>query len=265
VSEASVHARGLRVHLGGRRVLDGVDVALRAGELVGLIGPNGSGKTTLLRTLIGATAPRDGHVELDGARLDALAPAARARRITLVSHGASTDFPLTVRELVALGRLAHGVADDRDAHVESAMEATAVRSLAARSVGALSAGELQRAHLARAFAQQAPLLLLDEPTANLDPRHQLEALSLLSSFVARGGGALVAMHDLGAVARVCARVIVLKHGRVRADGPPERVLDEALVADVFGVHARIRRDDAGRIDEVSLLGVARDAREESAS
>jgi iron complex transport system ATP-binding protein len=123
-------------------------------------------------------------------------------------------------------------------------------------VGTLSAGELQRVHLARAFAQGAPALLLDEPTANLDPLHQLEALELLSVFVARGGGVLVATHDLGAVARFCSRVLVLHEGRLRADGPPSRVLDESLVGTVFGIRARIRRDSEGGIEELSLLGSA---------
>jgi iron complex transport system ATP-binding protein len=254
VTAPELRARNLGVRLGGRRVLDGVDLALAAGELVGLVGPNGSGKTTLLRSLVGAQPLHDGHVDLDGDCLGALTPTARARRITLVSHGASTDFPLTVRELVALGRLAHGVSSEDDARIERAMRATGVDSLATRHVAALSAGELQRAHLARALAQASPLLLLDEPTANLDPRHQLEALTLLASFVARGGGALVAMHDLGAVGRTCQRVIVLQEGRVVADGAPATVLDEARIGEVFGVRARVRRGADGAVEEISLLG-----------
>jgi iron complex transport system ATP-binding protein len=256
----SPRLRGERlvVDHGDARALDGVDVAVHAGELVALVGPNGSGKSTLLRVLLGAQRPTAGTVTLDGAPLASIAPRARARVLTMVVDGATTDFALRVRELVALGRipfegLLGGTSREDATAIEEAMDMTDVTHLADRTIDTLSAGELQRAHLARAFAQRAPIVLLDEPTANLDACHQLEAMALLRAFVARGGAAIVALHDLSLAARACDRVVVVQRGRVRADGAPADVLAPPLFADVFGVRARVVRDEHGAIDHVLPL------------
>ena len=247
--------RDLSVTYGAERALDRVTVELRAGELVALVGPNGSGKSTLLRVLLGAQRPSSGDVALDGVALATIAPRARARTLTMVVHGSPADFAIRVRDLVALGRIPYegrlGGGSPEDARaVEEAMEATDTAVLAERTIDTLSAGELQRAHLARVFAQRAPVVLLDEPTANLDPLHQLEAMALLRGFVSRGGAAIIALHDLSLAARACDRIIVLERGRVRADGTPAQVLAEELLADVFGVKARVTRNEAGGIEHV---------------
>jgi iron complex transport system ATP-binding protein len=176
----------------------------------------------------------------------------------MVVAGAPEDFAIRVRDLVALGRIPFegrlGGTSQADARaIETAMEMTDTRTLADRTTDTLSAGELQRVHLARTFAQQAPLVLLDEPTANLDPLHQLEAMILLRGFVRRGGAALVALHDLSLAARACDRVVVLQHGRVRANGRPAEVLVPELLAEVFRVRARVIWDDAGGIDSILAL------------
>ena len=175
----------------------------------------------------GGTARELGARDLDGAPLASLDARLRARTLTMVVHGTPTDFAISVRELVALGRIPYegrlGGTTRADARaVEDALASTDTSSLSARTIETLSAGELQRVHLARVFAQGAPVVLLDEPTANLDPRHQLEAIALLRAFVFRGGAALIALHNLSLAARGCDRIVVLEHGCVRADGVPPR-------------------------------------------
>jgi iron complex transport system ATP-binding protein len=255
----------LVVRHGPVAVLRGVDVALRAGGLTALVGPNGSGKSTLLRVLIGAQQPDEGSVTLDGAPLKSLTTRQRARTLTMVAQGRAPDFPLSARDLVALGRIPHeGLFGLRtredDAAIDEALARTETTALADRPLEALSDGELQRVHLARAFAQQASVVLLDEPTANLEPLHQLAAMQALRTFVADGGTALVAMHDLTLAARHCDRVLVLERGQLRADGPPLHALREEVLAEVFCVHARVALDAQGDIDHViALEPIRRDA------
>jgi iron complex transport system ATP-binding protein len=250
-----LYAEGLVVTHGSLRALDGVSLTLRRGELLAVIGPNGSGKSTLLRVLLGALQPDEGHVRLDGIGLSTLPPRTRARLLTMVAHAPAPDFALTVRDVVGLGRIPHegflGARRLPDAQaIARALAQTDTAPFADRAVASLSSGELQRVHLARAFAQEARVLLLDEPTANLDPLHQITAMRLLRGFVDRGGAAVVVLHDLTLAARTCDRVVVLDRGRVRADGPPHAALDEALLASVFQVRAQIGRDAAGRIEHV---------------
>lgn len=245
----------LEVRHGAVCALDGVSVELHASELVALVGPNGSGKSTLLRTLSGAQRLTSGAVTLDGKPLASMAPRTRARTLTIVVEGSPGDFAIRVRDLVALGRIPFegkfGGASREDARaVEEAMAMTDVLALADRAIDTLSAGELQRVHLARAFAQKVSIVLLDEPTANLDARHQLETMALLRAFVDGGGAAMVALHDLSLAARTCDRVVVLRRGRVHADGPPARVLGAELLAEVFRVKARVVCDEAGGVDYI---------------
>jgi iron complex transport system ATP-binding protein len=254
----TLEAEGIAVRHGSTRVLDGVSFRLGPGELVALVGPNGSGKSTLLRVLVGAQPCEEGVVRLDGVPLDAMSPRTRARRLTMVTHARPPDFALRVREVVALGRIPYesalGRTNGADAEaVRGALAATDTAPLADRTLGTLSSGELQRVHLARAFAQGASLLLLDEPTANLDPRHQLTAMRLLRGFVDRGGAALVVLHDLTLAARHCERVLVLERGRLRADAPPSAALAEELLAEVFCVRSRVDRRAGGEIDHVLAL------------
>ena len=255
---ARLVGRNLTVEYGHVRALDQVSLALHAGELSGLVGPNGSGKSTLLRVLLGAERASSGEVTLDGVPLQTLAPRQRARTLTMVVHGAPPDFAMRVKELVGMGRIPHegrlGATTREDARaIEEAMMDTDVAGLAERTVDTLSAGELQRVHLARVFAQRAPVVLLDEPTANLDPLHQLEAMALLRAFVSRGGCAIVALHDLNLAARMSDRVVVLCEGRLRADGPPEETVTEELLAEVFRVKTRVSRSHGAEALQVVVL------------
>jgi iron complex transport system ATP-binding protein len=232
-------------------VLRRVSFALGAGELVALCGPNGAGKSTLLRLLLGLHQPSAGQVRLGGAPVRTLSRREIARRAALLPQDAPADLPLTVREAVALGRLAHldrfqpETRADADA-VERALAATDVTALGDRPVAELSGGERHRAHLARALAQEAPLLLLDEPIAGFDLAHQLQTLDLLRAMADAGRGVLVALHDLGLAARRCDRMILLADGIIRADAPPADVVTPALLAEVFAVRAEVLRDAAGR-------------------
>jgi iron complex transport system ATP-binding protein len=253
-----LQAEGLVVAHGAMHALDGVDLTLDAGEILGVLGPNGSGKSTLLRVLLGAQRPDAGVVWLHGAALALMPARTRARTLTMVAHTRPPDFALTVRDVVGLGRIPHegflGAPRPRDAEIVArALAQTDITALADRSVATLSSGELQRVHLARAFAQEARLLLLDEPTANLDPLHQLTAMRMLRGFAGQGGAAIVVLHDLTLAARTCDRLLVLERGRVRAQGPAGVALSEALLADVFHVRARIDRDGEGRIDHVLAI------------
>ena len=222
-------ARDVGVVYGTRVALQPVNVALERGELVALVGPNGAGKTSLLKALAGLL-PHAGTVTWSGAALDSLASRARARLIAYLPQAASLHWPMTTRDLVALGRLPHrafGAAPSEDdrAATEWALEQTETTAFAQRSVDRLSSGERARVLLARALAVRAPVLLVDEPIAALDPYHQLQVMATLRAYASDGALVVAVLHDLPLVARFCARVLLLDAGAVVDDGNPERVLN----------------------------------------
>jgi iron complex transport system ATP-binding protein len=246
-----VEVSGLAFSYGRRSVFRDVGFSIARGELVALCGPNGAGKSTLLRLLLGLHAPSAGRVTLAGAPLASLDRRQVARQAALLPQDAPSDLPLTVREAVALGRLPHlgrfEPETDADlAAVDRALKATDTSALADRPVTELSGGERHRVHLARALAQEAPLLLLDEPIAGLDLAHQLTAMALLRATVDRGHAALVAVHDLSLAARSCDRMLLLADGALRADAPPVEVLTPQNLERYFAVRAEVRLDPAGR-------------------
>lgn len=244
-------ARSLRLTYGRREVIHGLDFALHPGEVVALLGPNGSGKSTLLRGLARLLRPSAGVVELDGRSLAAWPAARFARRVALLAQTHEAVEDLTVRELVAMGRhphqgfLALTSAADRAA-IEAALAQTDLTPLADRRVRELSGGEAQRAWFALALAQQPDFLLLDEPTAYLDLAHQLTVLELVRRLnAARGLTVAMALHDLGQAARYADRLVVLKDGRVLADGAPADVLTPDIIGSAFGVAVEIVHGTAG--------------------
>lgn len=235
---------GVVARLGDRAVLDGVDLAVAPGEVVGLLGRNGAGKTTLLRIAAGTRAPDTGRVLLDGRAIGSFERRARARHVALVPQDTQVPFPFSVAELVLMGRTPHlGFLGFESAHdldvARSAMQRMGIAALADRAVPTLSGGERQLAVVARALAQEPSLLLLDEPTAFLDLRHRLEVLTVLRELAAGGASALVVSHDLGIAARFCDRLVLLGDGRVLADGPPRDVLSPATLRAAFGIEADI--------------------------
>lgn len=244
---ALLTAHNLSFAYDGRPVLKEISLAVEAGEFVGLIGANGSGKTTLLRALLGLLRA-SGETRLCGDSLRALDRQEIARRATMVHQDTRVDFAFTSRDIVAMGRTPYlgrfkpESAADKDA-ISRAMRETGITELAERPVTELSGGERQRVHLARALAQETRVVLLDEPTANLDLTHQYEALELVRGFTQSGGAALAAIHDLALAARFCDRLMLLSKGRIVAAGLPAEVITESNLADYFALRARVRRDE----------------------
>jgi iron complex transport system ATP-binding protein len=235
---------GIAVRLGGRAVLEDVDLVLAPGEVVGIVGRNGVGKTTLLRVAAGTLAPDAGSVLLDGRALASIPRRERARQLALVPQDTQVPFPFSVAELVLMGRTPHlGWLGFETAHdlavARAALARMDIASLADRSVPTLSGGERQLAVVARALAQEPRVLLLDEPTAFLDLRHRLEVLTVVRELAQQGTSALVVSHDLGVAARFCDRLVLLGGGRIVADGPPRAVLSPDALRAAFGIEAEI--------------------------
>lgn len=239
-------ARGLALRYGPRQVLYEVDLTVAAGEFIGLVGPNGAGKTSLIRALAGLAKPERGELTLDGVRLASLRPCDRARRIAYLPQSGECAWSLSIADVVGLGRLPHRAAwaqpDPRDAAViREAMEACGLLDLAHRSIDTVSGGERARAMLARALAVEPQALLADEPVAGLDPRHQLQVMEVLARRTAAGQATVAVFHDLGLAARYCHRLVLMKDGRVMADGSPEAVLTPSNLAQAFGMPMAVRK------------------------
>lgn len=234
-------ADGISASRGGRAVLDRVSLALRPGEMVGLVGPNGAGKTTLLDILAGIAPAEVGKVTLDGSPLVSLPGPERARKLSYLEQAAASHWPLRVERLVTLGRLPYAgpwgrLAEDDAAAVARALDRCGVAHLRDRTATTLSGGERARVMLARALATEPAYLLADEPAAGLDPRHQLSVLGLLAGLAAGGMGVLVVLHDLSLALRFCTRLCLLSgDGRVAADGPPGALLAGGHLERAFGI------------------------------
>ena len=236
-----VDCRGLAWEAGGRRVVGPVDLAVTPGECLVVVGPNGAGKTSLLRLVTGLLEPTAGELRLRGRPYAELSRRELARAIAYVPQIRPARVPLTVEEFVLLGRhphlgrlqLAPRPADY--AAVGEALSRVGIEGLRGRPVDELSGGERQSVYIAAALAQEAELLVLDEPTTHLDPRHQAEVASLLAR-IARAGHrtVLAATHDLVFAALVADRVVALSGGRIAADGPPADILRPALLGELFG-------------------------------
>jgi iron complex transport system ATP-binding protein len=255
---ANVDVDAVDVAYGETTVLSGVSLRVDSGSFVGLVGPNGAGKTTLLRCLNGALTPDAGTVSVGGDDVSTLSSREASRRVATVPQRTEVGFDFPVRDVVAMGRTPHisriGTADgdDRDA-VDSAMARTEVDDLAERSVSAVSGGERQRVLLARALAQDAPVLVLDEPTASLDINHQVRTLELVSELTGEGRTAIAAIHDLNLAARFCDELVVLADGDVLASGPPESVLTETTVSAAFDTPAAVTRHPVTGATTVTAL------------
>jgi len=245
-----LRSNNVSVHADGASLVEDASLALHPGELVALLGPNGAGKTTLLRAMLGLTNLDCGSATLDGADTATLLPMERARGVSYLPQRRPLAWPITVRDVVALGRFAHGAALGRlgtvDAQaVDEAIESCDLTAFADRRTDSLSGGEVARVHFARAIAARAPLLVADEPVAALDPRHQLRIAELIRHFVNDGGGALVVLHEVALAARFADRLIWMSDGHIVADGSPQKTLTEQRMRDVYGVRARVTTDADG--------------------
>ena len=238
--------------------LSPLSMTIESGEIFAIIGPNSAGKTTLIRLLTRVVRPSSGAIVLDGRSLAAVPAPALARAVAVVPQGLPAAFPFTIEELVLMGRYPHGPdryfesAADRAA-AQAAMEATGVLELASLPLEELSGGERQRAVLARALAQEPDLLVLDEPTAHLDLRHQAECVELLRRVNAeRGMTVVLVSHDLNLAAEVADRLLLLAGGeRVRL-GPPDQVLEEELLREVYGCDVIVDKTPSGERPRVQV-------------
>ncbi|WP_149588736.1 ABC transporter ATP-binding protein [Tabrizicola flagellatus] len=225
-------------------ILHDISFRLAEGEVLAICGANGAGKSSLLRLLYRHQAPLSGTVLVEGRDLWLTPARAAARVVAAVLQEQPTDFALTTRDIVALGRLPHRQGMGPGARDKAITDAAMVRMdlahLADRRFGTLSGGERQRVMVARALAQEPRILVLDEPTNHLDIRHQLELLRLLRGL---GLAVVCTLHDLTLAAEFADRVLILDQGRIIADGPPDAALTETTIARAFRVHPRIDRSD----------------------
>ncbi|WP_326730574.1 heme ABC transporter ATP-binding protein [Streptomyces phaeochromogenes] len=226
----------LHVRLGGREVLSGVDVTAHAGEVLALVGPNGAGKSTLLGALAADLPAAEGVVRVHGRPASEWSAQELALRRAVLPQSAALSFPFAVEEVVRMGRApwaGRPEEDEDEAAVAAAMAATEVSDFAGRSFSALSGGERARVALARVLAQRTRLLLLDEPTAALDLRHQELVLRVCRARAHAGDAVVVVLHDLGLAAAYAHRVVILRAGRAVADGRPAEIFTDRLLSDVY--------------------------------
>jgi len=248
---AILAADAVTVTYGDAIIVSDVNLSLRAGERVALVGPNGAGKSTLLRVLTGVLEPGRGSVSLGGDPIRTLDRRRIARTIAVVPELAQLPFAMTVREVVGLGRLPHdpplsGPRRVDEEAVDAALERVGVANLADRDARRLSMGERQLVFVAIALAQAAPILVLDEPTAHLDIRHQVDVMQLLVDLNERDGATILAvLHDLALAANFFPRVALMRAGRIVADGPPAETLDAGHIRGVFGVDPALVRLPVG--------------------
>jgi iron complex transport system ATP-binding protein len=247
-----LQADHITIAYNSRTVVNNLSLSVREGEVIGLIGPNGAGKTSVLRGLAGLHPLRSGKALLDGRDVRELSALERARVIGFVPQGEHYVWNLTVEEIVLLGRAAHRgwllpySATDR-AMVENVLAQTDLLGLRTRPVDKLSGGERQRTLIARVLAQEARVLLLDEPTANLDFRFQMQVFDLARQLAYGSGLAiLVAIHDLGMAARYCDRLLLLSDGHEFASGTAPQVFTPQNMQTIFGVHGELYRDPHGQ-------------------
>jgi iron complex transport system ATP-binding protein len=235
----------------GVRALDGVSLRVRAGEILGLVGPNGSGKSTLIRMAAAILSKTSGSVQINGNDVFRMDPADLARMVGYVPQLFTYTRYMTVFEMVLLGRRPHirwSVTDDELARVQHALDTLEIAGLAGKYLDELSGGERQKVFIARAIAQEPALLLLDEPTAAQDIRHQIEVMEIMRDLARKRNAAMVmAVHDLNLAYRYADTVLVLRNGKIAGYGPPRDILTPERIGEVYGVDALILPTPAGDV------------------
>jgi len=236
LSSSALNAHGVSFSVRGQALLSGVDITVAAGSVTAIIGPNGAGKSTLLGVLAGDIHPSAGTVTIAGQPLKSYSVAELARRRSVMLQQSAVAFAYTVREVVTMGRAAwnRDASLDDSVIVDRALEQTDSTRFASRDVTSLSGGEQARAALSRVIAQDAPIVLLDEPTASLDIAHQELVLGLAGSLARAGGAVVIVLHDLDAAATHADHVVMLVDGRVAAAGAPADVMTSEILTEVYG-------------------------------
>lgn len=232
-----VDSVGVRVD--GRALLEDVSLRAAPGEIIALVGPNGAGKSTLLRALSGDIVPDSGRIEIFGRPPQAWKSKELARRRAVMAQDHAVAFSFTVREVVEMGRVPYDRADDDEAIVDDALRDGDVSGLERRDATTLSGGELSRTVFGRVLAQRTGIVLLDEPTAALDLRHQENAMAIAAKLAQEGRCVVVVLHDLNLAARYAHRVAMFSRGRLVADGSPSQVLTVDRIGEVYGQKVRV--------------------------
>jgi len=255
----SLRARRLEFYYAARKILDNISFTAEVGELIGLVGPNGSGKTTLLKILDGLLKPKVGSVYLNGRKLQDMRLDEIARMMAMVPQDSIANSEFTVFEIVMMGRTPHlkrfsleGAEDEKK--VKKWMELTETIHLAERRMTEISGGERQRVIIARALAQEPKVLLLDEPTANLDICYQLQIMNLIKDLTRRLNLiAICAIHDLNLAARYCDKLILLSEGKIVAIGKPIEVITAENLRKVFKIDVKIAYDP--ETDSINIIPI----------
>jgi iron complex transport system ATP-binding protein len=232
----------ITLNYGDRIALQDVSSVFEGGRVVALVGPNGAGKSTLLKACAGLLEPKSGIVSIDDQNIEGLSLRTKAKRIAYLPPDGRSAWPMSAKRIVALGRVPHlkplsDTSHEDDEAISQALDQAGVEHLADRAFNTLSSGERARVLIARALATRADIMLLDEPTAALDPQHQLAVMELLKAEAKRGALIVMAVHALELVAKYADQVLVLKDGQLKTDGPPATSLSEDMVRDVFGIIA----------------------------
>lgn len=250
-SELSGEELVLRYSGEGEPVVDGESLAVRPGAVTALVGPNGSGKSTLLKGLANQLSPESGSVLLDGRDVQSLGTKELARKLGLLSQENVSPGSITVEELVYHGRYPHrgffeGVSEADECAVRDAISLAGVSHLRDREVSSLSGGQRQLVWIAMTLAQDTDVLLLDEPTTFLDLHHQLEVMEIVRALrEEREVTVVVVLHDVEQAARYADHLVALRDGAIHARGPPEEVVTEELLAEVFGIDAEVEVTERG--------------------
>jgi iron complex transport system ATP-binding protein len=246
----AIETRDLSFAYQNRAVLRGVLLSVDPGEMVGILGPNGSGKTTLLR-ILSAVLKGQGEVRLNGRNIKNYGRRELSRLFAVVPQESRGNFPYTVAEIVSMGRASYhspfALEGKKDLEVvRASLELTDSLALSQRYLHELSGGEKQRVMIARALAQEPEILLLDEPSAFLDLKHQVQIFELLRRLNReRGLTIIAALHDVNLAALFFPRLVILREGKIYRDGSPGEVLTETTIEEVYGIRVRIEKDRSG--------------------
>ncbi len=265
-----IEVKGLSCGYGGRPVIEEMELRVDRGRLVGILGPNGSGKSTLIRAIAGLLRPMGGKVVVEGRNIHDIRARERARLLATVSQRISFDFPFTCLEAVVMGRYARshtlrGYSREDWEAAEEAICRVGLQGKIHHPADQLSGGEMQLLALARGICQETPFLLLDEATANLDLARKVEVFELLSALAMEGKGIISVIHDINLAALYCHRLVIMKRGRIIADGGPADVIRPHLLLDVFGAEVVVGDHPTLPLPQVHLLPARKCAKGADAS
>jgi iron complex transport system ATP-binding protein len=234
----------LSLSITNKPLLRDVSLSVAPGEFVAILGANGAGKSTLLKAITGLQAFHDGAITWNEESLSTIDPIARAKVLSYLPQERPSSWPILVRDVVALGRYAYGVNTGKLSDVDlrivrQALQDCDLTGFETRQIDTLSGGENARVHCARTFASEAAMILADEPTTSLDPKHQLEVLQLLRGYVSESRCVAVVLHDPALAARFADRLVWMRDGRIHADGTPEQTLNPKVLAATYDIQASV--------------------------